>query len=190
MKLHSLFRLLWLASLCLRPTLTWAEPANETENWPDERKAAFFNPSIAIHGNVGLWTPLGFLGATAELALGDYLSAELGVGAGGAGQQRSGMLHTKVPLVTNPKGRVSLGLGIGLSSGLHAGSCPLDDGCRGGVSGFETHWKNVQGTLEVRKVNGHYGYVLRVFGGYGFETEGFDLPFFGFSAGLVLGGGS
>jgi hypothetical protein len=112
-----------------------------------------------LYAQVGLGTPLGYVGVEAARRVSPYFVVSAGAGMGVSGPQIALM-----PRLHLGQGRSTLVLGAGVSRGKYTSSnaCDDDDGCayRTGTA----NWANVE-------IGGEYrwpeGLSVRYFGGYG-----------------------
>ena len=135
--------LLALAALALTASVADAEPRQR-----------------AVHGVLGMWTPVGELGAEGELMVTDHLGISAGVGAAMSGVQVAAMPRLHAPL--GPHSWLAFGLG------MSAGRYQWEEMCiDGSCSRYTTDlalWGNAELAIEWQRPG---GFSLRAFVGAG-----------------------
>jgi hypothetical protein len=99
-----------ICSLFIAPAASAEQPTE-----PVARKS-WDAPLLVARGHIGIGTPLGFIGASAELNVMKYFAVQLGAGQNGEGLQLAFMGHGRLPVSSD----VALTLGAGVSEGAYA----------------------------------------------------------------------
>ena len=131
--------------------------ADEPEEAPGAR---WRDRPLAVHGSVGLGTPLGLIGASAEYSAWEWFALEGGAGLGLAGPQGALSLRVRRPW-TSLALYGSLGSSVGEFRVGHA-FCLPDSSCN--YEHVFVVWMNADAGLELRAAS---GFVFRAFLGAG-----------------------
>lgn len=132
----------------------------------DDHEAAtpFESRPTAIYAVLGIWTPVGFLGAEVEETILSHLTVSAGGGWSTSGPQGSVMMHV---LAGGERSKLTLGAGVSGGKYTWVEWCiDCDDGAR---KNGTVAWGNVEIGGEHRFWN---GFALRYFGGYGHIIAG------------------
>jgi len=129
-----------------------------------EELSAFEARPTAIYAILGVWTPVGFMGAELEQTIAPNWTMSAGAGLSTSGLQGSAMVHM---LAGGERSKLTVGAGISGGKYTWRESClDCDDGA---VKNGTVAWGNVELGGEHRFSS---GFAIRYFGGYGHVIAG------------------
>lgn len=130
----------------------------------DEEPSAFEAHPTAIYAILGVWTPVGFMGAELEQTITPHWTVSGGAGMSTSGLQGSAMIHM---LAGGERSKLTIGAGI--SGGKYTWRESCLDCDEGAVKNGTVAWGNVEIGGEHRFSS---GFAIRYFGGYGHIIAG------------------